>query len=70
MQKDPLPRRFKTKAAATYCGVAEQTFNRWRGEGRGPHFIKLGSRVVYDQSDLDAWLAENRRRSTSEYELA
>jgi hypothetical protein len=52
--------------AAKYIGVAPQTLNRWRVEGFGPHFLKLGARVLYDQRDLDRWLDANRFRSTSE----
>ncbi len=63
-----ITQRLSNDAAAEYVGLAPQTLNRWRGEGRGPRFMKLGSRVVYDQADLDEWLAANRRRSTSEYE--
>jgi hypothetical protein len=32
----------------------------------GPPFAKLGRRVVYRREDLDAWLTERRRSSTSE----
>ena len=32
------------------------TLAHWRSEGRGPAFIKLGSRVAYRGSDLNAWL--------------
>jgi hypothetical protein len=33
--------------------------------GWGPFYYKLGRSVIYMQDDLDAWLNENRRRSTS-----
>jgi hypothetical protein len=47
-------------------GLAVQTLARWRVEGRGPRFFKLGSRVRYDRADLDTWLESQRRRSTSD----
>ena len=28
----------------------------WHSEGRGPAFIKLGSRVAYKGADLNAWI--------------
>ena len=34
------------------------TMAHWRSEGRGPAYIKLGSRVAYRGSDLNRWLAE------------
>ena len=70
MRESVQTQRYDNNAAAEYIGLAPQTLNRWRGEGRGPRFMKLGSRVVYDQADLDEWLAANRHQSTSEYERA
>ena len=32
------------------------TLASWRCEGRGPAFIKIGSRVAYRGSDLNEWL--------------
>ena len=32
------------------------TLAHWRSEGRGPAFIKLGSKVAYKGSDLNAWI--------------
>lgn len=36
---------------------SRQTFAHWRHEGRGPAYIKLGSRVAYSGAALNAWLA-------------
>ena len=33
------------------------TLAHWRSEGRGPKFVKLGSKVAYRGSDLNEWLA-------------
>jgi hypothetical protein len=41
------------------------TFNKLRLTGSGPVYITIGRTVVYDPDDLDAWLASNRRKSTS-----
>ena len=57
---------FRTAGAADYCGSSKSTFEKLRLTGGGPVFIKLGRTVVYDVDDLDAWLAKNRRHSTSE----
>ena len=40
------------------------TLSHWRSEGRGPAFIKLGSRVAYRGSELNAWLAAQTVRPT------
>lgn len=52
--------------AADYLGVAKHTLARWRVEGGGPPFLKLGGPVRYDVSDLDTWIDARRRGSTSD----
>jgi predicted DNA-binding transcriptional regulator AlpA len=59
-----------TRGAAERIGVAAKTLDNWRGLGTGPPFYKLGGRVVYDDGEVDAWLAERRRTSTSDPGLA
>lgn len=55
-----------TKAAARYLGLSPKTLETQRSRGGGPPFVKLGSRVVYREEDLDRWLEERVRRSTSD----
>jgi len=51
--------------AAVRLGVAVQTLARWRCEGQGPAFRKLGLRMVgYDEAALVAWLSERGATST------
>lgn len=52
-------------AAAKFLGLATQTLDNWRSTGRGPRFVKLGTRVVYQRADLEAYLAANKRQSTA-----
>lgn len=59
-------RRYRTADAATYCASTKSTFEKYRLTGEGPAYIKLGRTVVYDQNDLDVWLNNNKRQSTSE----
>lgn len=51
-------------------GVAKSTLAKMRLSGTGPVFVKLGRRVAYRLDDLEAWVTENRFRSTSEYDAA
>lgn len=49
-------------SAAKYLGsddapVSVATLNWWRVKGRGPTFVKIGRRVFYRQSDLDAFIS-------------
>ncbi len=67
----PLPelqinQRMAVEAAAAYVGLSASTLNKLRVFGGGPTFLKLGRRVVYDARDLDQWLSDSRRQSTSE----
>lgn len=59
-------RMLRTTDAAKYCGSSASTFEKLRLTGGGPVYSKIGRRVVYRVEDLDAWLAANRRRSTSD----
>lgn len=43
--------------------AAVQTFARWRHEGKGPAYVKSGSRILYYGADLLAWL-EARKIAT------
>ena len=53
--------------AAEYVGVSVSYLNKLRSAGGGPVYQKIGTRrVTYRLSDLDAWLAAGRRKSTSE----
>ena len=58
---------FRAPEAADYLGLSASTLAKQRLKGTGPVYSKAGPRiVVYSVEDLDAWLAQNRRRSTSD----
>ncbi|MAZ03669.1 MAG: hypothetical protein CMN56_11080 [Sneathiella sp.] len=52
---------------AEQLGLSESTLAKMRLSGDGPPYSKLGRRVVYRPEDIDAWIASNSFRSTSEY---
>jgi hypothetical protein len=58
--------RLTVRETAAYVRLAAGTLNGWRSAGRGPRFIKLGRKVLYDTRDLDAWIDENKRTSTAD----
>jgi hypothetical protein len=49
--------------AAIYLNTAESNLRWYRTMGKGPASYVVGRRVVYDIADLDAWLAEQKRKS-------
>ena len=55
-----------TEEAARYPRLSPRTLERYRVTGEGPRFLKIGRRVLYRQSDLDEWLKNKSRRSTSD----
>jgi excisionase family DNA binding protein len=50
------------------CSVS--SLNKWRVSGRGPRFVRVGSRVRYRINDVATWVAAQTRRSTSEMKTA
>lgn len=58
--------KLKPAEAAVFLGLKPSTLAKMRVEGTGPIFSKLGHKVVvYDPADLEAWVMENKRTSTS-----
>lgn len=70
MREDEMsdaPRRLlRSSATAEYLGITEGTLKKMRMRGDGPVYARLSPRlIIYDVADLDAWIAKNRRLSTS-----
>lgn len=45
--------------------ISPRTLERWRWEGEGPTFVKMGGRVVYRIEDIETFEDEQRRSSTA-----
>lgn len=61
---------YDEEAAGRYIGgtaspISTRTMQRWRLEGVGPVYVKLGRLVRYRRHDLDAFLEERTCISTS-----
>ena len=52
-----------------YLGVSTQTLARWRMEGFGPPFVKLGRGVFYRAGDLRAWIESCVRQNTIQQDM-
>jgi hypothetical protein len=59
-------RRLCQKDLARRWGLSTRTLERWRMEGRGPAFMKLGGRVIYRAEDIEAFELERLHQSTAE----
>ncbi len=60
------PDLMKTEEAAAFLGLSERTLERYRINGKGPRFLKIGRWVRYLKSDLVDWLDGCGRISTSD----
>lgn len=58
---------FSEKQASEYLGISVKTLQRHRAFGSGPLFAKCGGRILYDISDCDIWVENQKFGSTSEY---
>ncbi len=48
-----------SKQLARRWNMSHRTLDRWRWQGKGPRFIKIGGRVVYRIKDIEEY--ENAR---------
>jgi excisionase family DNA binding protein len=62
-QSDPL---LTTQQAAKFLGHSPRSLEAWRCRGSSLPYCKIGRSVRYRLSDLEKYLADCRRRSTSD----
>ena len=60
--------RLDVKNAACYVGLSPKTLAMMRGKGKGSKFIKRG-RIFYYKEDLDRWLNEGGRLTSTAQRL-
>ena len=56
---------FTTTEAAEFYRLKKHTMENMRWQGTGPIFLILGGRVFFHRTDLELWLQQARRRSSS-----
>jgi predicted DNA-binding transcriptional regulator AlpA len=70
MHPGSLPSMLTSPQAAGFLGISPQTLRKWRCDGTGPRFVRLGtgrrSRAAYRLEDLQAWLEARSFTSTAE----
>ena len=47
--------KLNTEEAAAYLGIRPNTLEVWRCKHKGPRYSKIGTRVLYDMDDLEAF---------------
>ena len=61
-----IPHIVDPAKAGKYVGLSVQYLAKLRCYGCDPAFLKLGRRVRYRKADIDSWLNEQIRTSTSQ----
>jgi predicted DNA-binding transcriptional regulator AlpA len=61
-----VQRYLSAPEAAEYLNISQSMLAKRRLSGDGPRYSKLGKRVVYSIQDLDSWVKERGRASTSD----
>ncbi len=62
----PQPLLPVEEAAAFLGGISKSWLDKSRLNGRGPRYVKVGRRVMYDVADLQAWLTGRKQDHTTE----
>jgi predicted DNA-binding transcriptional regulator AlpA len=61
-----LPRLYTVPDLCAYLDRSPYTLQRWRSEGGGPKYSRIGNRIFYSEADILAWLKITSRRNTSD----
>jgi len=48
-----------TPDAATYLKISRITLEKWRSQGVGPIYVKIGRHVKYRREDLDTYITKH-----------
>ena len=49
-------RRMRVQQAASKLGLTAGTLNMWRSQRKGPAYLKIGGRILYQEADLEVWI--------------
>ena len=66
MEKKMNEKLLTPDQAGTLLQIKPATLARWRWEGCGPRYVKIGGRVRYAENDIAAFIEAGFRTSTSD----
>lgn len=66
MTREDAPAFIDEKEAARRLCLSVRTLQQWRLTGGGPVYCKFGRSVRYSVDDINAFIAEHRRRHSSQ----
>jgi predicted DNA-binding transcriptional regulator AlpA len=68
--KQSTPQRLLNEhQVADSCAISVLTLRKWRVEGRGPRYVKIGTLVRYRPEDVDAWIESHDTQRTALLEV-
>lgn len=59
-----LPGLLEIEEVAALLHVSRSLLAKWRMTGRGPRFMKVGRRILYECGEVSRWLEAQERSST------
>lgn len=60
--------RITRKQLAERLCLRPNTLAHWAGDGKGPKFINVNGRVLYDLEEVERWEAARTHASTAEFD--
>jgi len=61
-----IPSLLTRKQAAKRMNISHKTLEKHASTGMGPPFVKIFGRTLYEESDIDEFIAERKCRNTRE----
>jgi predicted DNA-binding transcriptional regulator AlpA len=59
--QDKMDQCVGEQQVAAITDLSVQTLRKWRVQGRGPQYLKLGGRVTYRLRDIESWLTASAK---------
>ncbi len=70
MNQSTPQRLLNERQVADSCSISVLTLRKWRSEGRGPRYVKIGPLVRYRPEDVDAWIQSHEAHGAACEEVA
>jgi predicted DNA-binding transcriptional regulator AlpA len=70
MNQSTPQRLLNEHQVADSCSISVLTLRKWRSEGRGPRYVKIGALVRYRPEDVDAWIQNHESQRAACVEVA
>jgi predicted DNA-binding transcriptional regulator AlpA len=69
MKQNTPQRLLNEHQVADSCAISVLTLRKWRVEGRGPRYVKIGTLVRYRPEDVDAWIESHETQRAALVEV-